>query len=131
MGQLGRGFTRMFSDPNSKLGKERLAKLDAADKASTARVKQAGAASIGRYYSSSDGKYYKDYNAAVLAKKQRVKSTPKPLPKPQPKPQVAGGGMGGGRGSGSSPSTGSKPPKFSPTHKKGTRTAQAALGIKK
>lgn len=62
---------------------------------------------------------------------QTKKPAPKPLPKPQPKPQVAGGGMGGRRGSGSSPSTGSKPPKFSPTHKKGTRTAQAALGIKK
>jgi len=132
MGQLGRGFTRMFSDPNSKLGKERLAKLDAADKASTARVKQAGAASIGRYYSSSDGKYYKDYNAAVLARKQRLKSGVKPLPKPKPKPQVAGGGMGGKRGSGSSPSNSQKPKSQNPTHSaKSTRTARSTLGVNK
>ena len=71
-GGFTRGLARMFTDPDSRIGKARLARMDAADKASDARVKQAGAASIGRYYSSSDGKYYKDYNAAVKAKKIRL-----------------------------------------------------------
>jgi len=71
-GGFTRGLMRMFTDPDSRIGKARLARMDAADKASDARVKQSGAASIGRYYSSSDGKYYKDYNAAVKAKKIRL-----------------------------------------------------------
>jgi hypothetical protein len=97
MGQLGRTFGRMFGDK----------KISEQDKASQAKVKQAGAESIGRYYSSSDGKYYKDYNAASKAKKARLATTPvkaKPItPTPKPAPKVyspAGGGMGGGRGSG-------------------------------
>jgi hypothetical protein len=61
-----------------------------------ARTKQAGASSIGRYYSSSDGKYYKDHNAADVARKARViatraktKPTPKPVTPPAaPKPKV-------------------------------------------
>lgn len=124
MGQLGRLGTRIFGGES---GRQRVAAQDAA---STARVKQAGAASIGRYYSSSDGKYYKDYNAAVLAKKQRVKSGVKPLPKPKPKPQVAGGGMGGKRGSGSSPSV-QKAPSPSPRHKAGTKTTERTTGTKR
>jgi hypothetical protein len=100
-GQIGRGFTRMFG------GGDQISKLDQQDKAATTKVKQAGASSIGRYYSSSDGKYYKDYNAASKAKKARLATTPvkgKPItPTPKPAPKVynpAGGGMGGRRGSG-------------------------------
>lgn len=126
-GQITRGLTRMFSDPNSKLGRERISKLDAEDRASQARVKQAGAASIGRYYSSSDGKYYKNYAAAKLAHEQRKKSGVKPLPKPKPKPKnnPAGGGMNGARGSGNT----QKAPSPSPRHRAGTRTTERTAGV--
>ena len=67
LGQLNRSFTGMFDVLSG--GESR---YEEADKASTARVKQAGAAAIGRYYSSSDGKYYKDYNAAVKAREKRL-----------------------------------------------------------
>jgi hypothetical protein len=103
-GQIGRGFTRMFGGG---------AKLDQQDKASTTKVKQAGASSIGRYYSSSDGKYYGNFNEADKAHKARkaklgatpVKGNPiTPTPKPAPKVyNPAGGAMGGRRGG--------KPPK--------------------
>lgn len=125
MGQLGRFGQRIFG------GAAAQRKLDAEQKASTARVKQAGAASIGRYYSSSDGKYYKDYAAAKLARDQRRKSGVKPPPpKSKPKPQVAGGGMGGRRGSGAKPST-SNVPSGSAAMPGGTRRAEASLGVKK
>jgi hypothetical protein len=75
-GGIGRGFTRMFGTG------EQIEKINAQDKASQARVKQAGAASIGRYYSSSDGKYYKDYNAAVSARKERLAKIAPTKPKP-------------------------------------------------
>ena len=127
MGQLGRTFGRMFGDK----------KVAEQDKASQARVKQSGAASIGRYYSSSDGKYYKDYAAADAAKKARQaklgKTSPNrkpitPIPPPAPKvisrPQVAGGGMGGRRGSGSKPTIPSVP-----AGKSNSKTAKQ-LGIK-
>lgn len=123
MGQLGRLSTRVFG------GEKGRARVDAADKASAARVKQAGAASIGRYYSSSDGKYYKDYNAAKLARDQRKKSaaiTPTPKPKPKvitKKSNPAGGGMGGGRGGSS------KPPSFKATSASHRRTKNQ-YGIK-
>jgi len=103
-GQMGRGFTRMFGTG------DQIDKINQQDKAATTKVKQAGAESIGRYYSSSDGKYYKDYNAADKAKtarKAKLATTPvkaKPItPTPKPAPKVynpAGGGMGGRRGSG-------------------------------
>ena len=67
LGQLNRAFVGALDVLSG--GKSR---YEEADKASTARVKQAGAAAIGRYYSSSDGKYYKDYNAAVKAREKRV-----------------------------------------------------------
>ncbi len=41
-------------------------------KAATARIKQRGAEAIDRYYSSSDGKYYANYQAAVDARKERL-----------------------------------------------------------
>ena len=46
--------------------------IKAEDKAATARVKQKGAAAIGKYYSSSDGKYYGNYKQATDAKKERL-----------------------------------------------------------
>jgi hypothetical protein len=107
-GQIGRGLTSMFGTYKD------INKNTAADKASTTRVKQAGAQSIGRYYSSSDGKYYKDYNAAVKARKLRLAEQKKNVPviKPPVKPRpggtgynAAGGGMNGGRGSSSASGT--------------------------
>ena len=98
-GQIGRGFTRMFGGG---------AKLDQEDKAATARVKQAGAESIGKYYSSSDGKYYGNFeqaDKARIARKAKLGTTPvkgnpiTPTPKPAPKVySPGGGGMGGARG---------------------------------
>jgi len=46
--------------------------LNVEDKAATARVKQKGAEAIGKYYSSSDGKYYGNYQQAVDARKERL-----------------------------------------------------------
>lgn len=124
MGQLGRLGKRMFG------GAEANRTLDTQQKASEARVKQAGASSIG---SSSDGKYYKDYNAAKQARLGRMKPKGKgitPTPKPAPKvvstkSKVAGGGMGGRRGSGSNPSV----PKFSASSGS-NRKARNTYGIK-
>jgi hypothetical protein len=129
LGGIGRGLTRMFGSEKDK------ARVAAQDKASESRTKQAGAASIGRYYSSSDGKYYKDYAAAQKARQARLaKSSPNrkpitPTPKPAPKvvkakPQVAGGGMGGGRGGGK-PSV----PKF-PASSGGNKKNAKIYGIK-
>jgi len=83
LGQLNRTWIKGWNRPDVK----------AADKASEARVKQAGASSIGRYYSSSDGKYYKDYAAAKKARdirlaQQQKKSAPGITPMPKPKPQA-------------------------------------------
>lgn len=130
LGGVSRGLTRMFGTYKD------IEKVDAADKASDARIKQAEASAMGRYYSSSDGKYYKDYAAAESARKARVaklgtnKPSQKPItptPKPQPKvvtqQQVAGGGMNGRRGSGASPSV----PQF-PASKPNKKTSKF-LGI--
>ena len=128
-GQIGRGFTRMFG------GGDQISKLDQQDKAATTKVKQAGASSIGRYYSSSDGKYYKDYNAASKAKKARLATTPvkgKPItPTPKPAPKVynpGGGAMGGGRGGSGGGSKGTRIPSI-PTGKDNRKTANQ-LNIK-
>ena len=113
-GQLNRTFTSMFgSGPD-------IDKNKASDKASEARSKQAGAESIGRYYSSSDNKYYKDYSAADKAKIARkarlapttVKGTSiTPTPKPAPKVyNPAGGGMDGRIGAGGGGSKGTQIP---------------------
>lgn len=128
MGQLGRWGQRMFG------GAEANRTLDRQQKASEVRAKQAGAASIGRYYSSSDGKYYKDYKAADAARvarlgvnspnRRQITPTPRPAPRVVARPPVAGGGMGGARGSGARPSV----PQFS-SSKNNSRTAKQ-LNIK-
>jgi hypothetical protein len=129
MGQFGRLGQRMFG------GAEAQKKLDMQQKASDARVKQAGASSIGRYYSSSDGKYYKDYNAASKARKARLATTPvkgKPItPTPKPAPKVynpAGGAMGGRRGGSGGGSKGTGIPSIPPG--KDNRKTANQLNIK-
>jgi hypothetical protein len=129
MGQFGRLGQRMFG------GAEAQKKLDMQQKASDARVKQAGAESIGRYYSSSDGKYYKDYNAASKARKARLATTPvkgKPItPTPKPAPKVynpAGGAMGGRRGGSGGGSKGTGIPSIPPG--KDNRKTANQLNIK-
>jgi hypothetical protein len=129
MGQFGRLGQRMFG------GAEAQKKLDMQQKASDARVKQAGASSIGRYYSSSDGKYYKDYNAASKARKARLATTPvkgKPItPTPKPAPKVynpAGGAMGGRRGGSGGGSKGTRIPSIPPG--KDNRKTANQLNIK-
>jgi len=132
LGQISRGWMKLFGSDKDRQN------IIAQDKASTARVKQAGAQSIGRYYSSSDGKYYKDYNEAVKARKMRLAEQKKNVPviKPpvrsrsgQPGYNTAGGGMNGGRGSSGVPATGTAIPNFrassgpSPTKKQ-------VLGVK-
>lgn len=128
-GQAWRTGIRMFGS-----GKD-IDNLNAEDKASEARIKQRVAASQGRYYSSSDGKYYKDYAAAQSARKARLaklgstKPQQKPItptPKPEPKvvtTPVSGGGQDGRRGSGASPSV----PQF-PSSKPNSKTSKF-LGI--
>jgi len=126
-GQAWRTGVRMFGT-NKDIGR-----VDAADKASDDRVKQRVAASQGKYYSSSDGKYYANFAAANKARIARQKPKGKtitPPPKPAPKvvstkPKVSGGGMGGVRGSGANPSV----PQFSSSYGSNRRTKNA-LGIK-
>ena len=130
-GGIGRGFTRMFGSQKD------IDKNKAADKAASIKTKQAGAESIGKYYSTSDGKYYGNYDQAKKAQKARqarIATTPvkgKPItPTPKPKPKVynpAGGGMGGGRGSGGG-SKGTKLPNI-PGGKDNSKTAKQ-LNIK-
>jgi hypothetical protein len=67
LGQLNRSFTGTLDKMAG--GKSR---YEEADKAATARVKQKGAEAIGKYYSSSDGKYYGNYQQAVDARKGRL-----------------------------------------------------------
>ena len=128
LGGVGRGLTRMFGTYKD------IDKVNAADKASEARIKQSEASAMGKYYSSSDGKYYKNYKAAATARAARlgkntpnrkpITPTPKPAPKVVTKPQVAGGGMGGARGSGARPSV----PQFAAS-KNNSKTAKQ-LNIK-
>jgi hypothetical protein len=128
-GGIGRGLTRMFG------GGEQIEKLDQQDKAASIKTKQKGAESIGRYYSSSDGKYYKDYNAASKARKARLATTPvkgKPItPTPKPAPKVynpGGGAMNGGRGGSGGGSKGTRIPNI-PGGKDNRKTANQ-LNIK-
>jgi len=131
-GGIGRGLTSMFGSQKD------IDKNKAADKAASIKTKQAGAESIGKYYSTSDGKYYGNYDQAKkaqIARKAKLGATPvkgKPItPTPKPAPKVynpAGGGMGGGRGSKKS-----KPKKQVPKIPNGrdTRTNANQYGIGK
>jgi hypothetical protein len=81
-------------------GKFRIWSRDLTDeeRAATVKVKQAGAEAIGKYYSSSDGKYYANYDEAVKARKKRLavlakeqaaaKNNPTITPPVKPKPTV-------------------------------------------
>ena len=73
--------------------------LDVEDKAATARIKQAGAAAIGKYYSSSDGKYYGSYQEALDAREKRLavlaKEQAAAKKKPEPPKALAKGGFTG------------------------------------
>ena len=127
-GQIGRGFTSMFGSEKDK------ANISAQDKASQVRTKQAGAESIGKYYSSSDGKYYGNYEQAQKARQARLGKTPPkqksigPPPKPAPKvitvPPAGSGGRQNLRGGGSKPKIPSVP-----AGKENSKTAKQ-LGIK-
>lgn len=57
LGMLNRTFRRITGQNTSA--------SDAADKASEARARQAGARAVGQYYSSTTGKDYKDYKTAL------------------------------------------------------------------
>jgi len=72
IGQLGRTLTRGFGSNKD------IARVDAEDKASQARINQRVAASQGKYYSSSDGKTYANYNDAVAARNSRLGANNKP-----------------------------------------------------
>ena len=87
LGGIKRGFQSFFGGADAQIRNLK------ADKASAARVRQAGAASIGRYYSSSDGKYYKDYDAAQKARQARLAAPP--VPKPSFSKPIGTGSNGG------------------------------------
>jgi hypothetical protein len=103
-------FTRMMTtDRGYTDNKGNWRDLNVEDKAATARIKQAGAAAIGKYYSSSDGKYYGNYQQAVDARKERLSvlakdqaASKKQLPGPPVRPTVkvntgaSSGDAGGG-----------------------------------
>jgi len=131
LGQLNRSFTGTLDRLAG--GKSR---YEAADKASQARIKQKGAESIGRYYSSSDGKYYKDYSDAKKARdlrlsQQQNKSAPKitPIPKPQQQSysQRMKARQDARRGGGSATPT---TPKFGATNPAASNAKSKTLGVK-
>jgi hypothetical protein len=116
-------------------GNEARERLDAEHKASQARIKQKGAESIGRYYSSSDGKYYKDYAAAKKAKdmrlsKQQKKSVPGITPLPKPEQQIYSQRMKARQnarrgGAPAAPTT----PKFGATNPAASNAKSKTLGV--
>jgi len=110
-------------------------KVKSSDKASQARIKQAGAESIGRYYSSSDGKYYKDYNAAKRAKdirisQQQKKSAPNitPIPKSKSHSSASYQRRKTNKGSSATPAK-PKTPNFGASSPKGGNQKRKILGI--
>jgi len=66
-GSIGRGLTSMFGNQKD------IDRNKTSDKFSDAKIRQAGAASVGKYYSSSDGKTYANYNDAKAARDSRLK----------------------------------------------------------
>jgi hypothetical protein len=120
MGQFGRLGQRMFGGPEAQK------KLDIQQKASDARVKQAGAESIGRYYSSSDGKYYANFAAADKARIARQRQVNPPV---KPKPKVVYSPAGGRQEANRKRSTGTGTPKFSASNPNAHRSKQETLGL--
>jgi hypothetical protein len=120
MGQFGRLGQRMFG------GAEAQKKLDMQQKASDARVKQAGAESIGRYYSSSDGKYYANFAAADKARIARQRQVNPPV---KPAPKVVYSPAGGRQEANRKRSTGTGTPKFSASNPNAHRSKQETLGL--
>jgi hypothetical protein len=120
MGQFGRLGQRMFG------GAEAQKKLDMQQKASDARVKQAGASSIGRYYSSSDGKYYANFAAADKARIARQRQVKPPV---KPKPKVVYSPAGGRQAANRKRSTGTGTPSFSASNPNAHRSKQETLGL--
>jgi hypothetical protein len=119
-GQIGRGFTRMFG------GGDQISKLDQQDKAATTKVKQAGASSIGRYYSSSDGKYYANFAAADKARIARQRQVKPPV---KPAPKVVYSPAGGRQEANRKRSTGTGTPSFSASNPNAHRSKQETLGL--
>lgn len=70
LGMLSRTFRRVTGQNTSA--------SDAADRASEARARQAGARSVGQYYSSTTGKEYKDYKTALKDPRVKAAATPRP-----------------------------------------------------
>jgi len=126
LGQLNRTWVKGWNRPDVK----------AADKASEARIKQAGAESIGRYYSSSDGKYYKDYATAKKARdlrlaQQQKKSTSNITPLPKPKPQSSyAQQMKTRQNARRSSGVSSKTPNFGATNPASSSAKAKTLGVK-
>jgi hypothetical protein len=119
----GTGTTNIFERIGRTINPNAYKASDAA--AAQRKYQQASAGSIASLKA-------RGASQATIARRQaELKKGVKPLPKPRTKADVIGRGGGGGRSSGARPTSPSKPPSFSPTHKKGTRTAQAALGVKK
>ena len=130
IGQLSRWSQRAFG------GNEARERLDVEHKASQARIKQKGAESIGRYYSSSDGKYYKDYASAKKARDMRLaqqqkKSAPGITPSPKPQQQTYSQRMKARQdarrgGASATPTT----PKFGATNPAASNAKSKTLGVK-
>jgi hypothetical protein len=119
-GGIGRGLTRMFG------GGDQIEKLNQQDKAATTKVKQAGAESIGRYYSSSDGKYYANFAAADKARIARQRQVNPPV---KPAPKVVYSPAGGRQEANRKRSTGTGTPKFSASNPNAHRSKQETLGL--
>lgn len=78
LGMMQRTLRRTFS--NTPRGKAKIAQDTASDKATEARARQAGARAVGQYYSSTTGKDYSSYSAALkdpkVAKSANVSAGP-------------------------------------------------------
>jgi hypothetical protein len=120
IGQFGRLGQRMFG------GAEAQKKLDIQQRASDARVKQSGAESIGRYYSSSDGKYYANFAAADKARIARQRQVNPPV---KPAPKVVYSPAGGRQAANQRRSTGTRTPSFSASNPHAHRSKQETLGL--
>jgi hypothetical protein len=120
MGQFGRLGQRMFG------GAAAQKKLDIQQRASDARVKQSGAESIGRYYSSSDGKYYANFAAADKARIARQRQVNPPV---KPAPKVVYSPAGGRQEANRKRSSGTRTPSFSASNPNAHRSKQETLGL--